>query len=225
MAAASAAILPALACAQLYQCPGPDGRSHFTDKPCDGDAKPLVLPPPARPTYEMEVSARLGEKLDTPLQYEYYDIRGTTIADLQSDVNAKRRETRWGKAVGTTLPGWDVRYEALSDGSGRCTLTKVSVVADAKVWVPRWPDEAQAEPRVREIVNAFLQRVASHEEDHVRIHVQSGQEMVRSLRAIAPASTCEEIRAEAQRRADAIRQQSFERQLDYDRRTTPGFRY
>jgi len=216
--------VPGLASAQLYQCAGPEGRPVVTDKPCDKDAKPLVLPPPARATFEMEVSSRTAQKLETPLQYEYYEIRGTTVADLRYDILLKARETRWGKAVGTMHPRWDVRYQVHSDGADRCAITKVAVIADSTVWIPRWMDEAQAEPSVREVANAFVQSVAAHEEDHVRIHVASGQEMVQSLRAIEPARSCEEIQAQAQQRADTIQLRSFQRQVDYDRRTSGRFR-
>jgi len=222
-AVAGMALAPALACAQMYQCAGPEGRPVVTDKPCDATARPLDLPPPVQPTYDMEVSARTRQKLDTPLRYQYYEIRGTTLADLQQQLRANAREARWTKsALATTTPKWDVRYGVHSDGRSRCSITGVSVVADSTVWIPRWANEQEAPQRVRDIVNAFLANVAAHEQGHVGIHVESGQEMVLSLRAIAPASSREEIRAEAETRAAAIMRRSVVRQDDYDRRAKEG---
>ena len=212
------AIAPALACAQLYQCAGPEGRPVITDKPCDDKARPLELPPPARPFYDVEVDVRSTEKLATPLQYTYYEIRGTTLADVRKDIEAKAIETRWGKAVGMMKPRLDVRWETLADKGGRCALTAISVVADSTVWIPRWTNEQESPAGLREIVNAFVQRVAAHEQGHVNIHVETGQEIVRSLRAIRPGRSCEDIRSEARQRTEALIQQSAQRQREYDER-------
>jgi predicted secreted Zn-dependent protease len=107
----------------------------------------------------------------------------------------------------------------LPDATGRCALSQISVTADATLWIPRWVNEREAPAGVRDIVNAFLRRVEAHERGHVDIHVEAGQEIVGSLRAIAPARSCQQLRAEAEMRVEAIMHRSRARQLDYDVRT------
>jgi hypothetical protein len=121
--------------------------------------------------------------------------------------------------AGSGITSWSVEYRySLSQEQGRCWLRKPRVLLELRQTVPWAP--ATAEPAVL----AGLDKLAEHEEGHLRIDRAAASALARELRAIAPQATCADVAREAELVAARILDECRSENVAYDRATNHGTR-
>ncbi len=206
--AALLGILPITALGQIHMCEGPDGRKVFSDVTCGPNAKAIEVKP---------ATGGASVYPDASTANDYYDIRGTTIADLRREIQAKGPEGWWG--VAHTRTTYRIATRQADDG---CSVDSVRASADAKVRLPRWVNRHEGSRAAQDEWDSVFRTLDLHERGHVQISLDGAKELERALRDIPPAATCDLINAEAKKRYDAVMNLVHRRQTAYDADTNHG---
>ncbi|MEP7135543.1 MAG: DUF922 domain-containing protein [Chloroflexota bacterium] len=97
----------------------------------------------------------------------YYEISGSTVNELRSQMNQQgpldpieggHYDARTDWYISWTWPGY---------GSSDCDLSKTTVSYDIKVTVPHWEPASNADPKLIEQWNHYLNNLSTHEQGHV----------------------------------------------------------
>jgi len=196
-----------LAHSQVHMCKGADGRKTFSDVPCGPKSELLEVRPPGGPSVNPSTS----------MQIEYYDIRGTTFAELRREIDAKGPEGFWGNADSRVSYRFVTR--AVPDG---CGIESVRAMADSKVRLPRWANRHAAPPALQDYWDGAARTLELHERGHVQINLDAAKDVERTLLEMPPQSTCAIATEVAKGRAAAVLLRLRERQVSYDRETDHG---
>jgi predicted secreted Zn-dependent protease len=208
LSAALLGILPFAALGQIHMCEGPDGRKVFSDVTCGPNAKAVEVKP-----------ATGGSSIypDATSSNDYYDIRGTTVADLRREIQGKGPEGWWGMAH--TRMTYRITMRKADEG---CAVDTVRASADAKVRLPRWANRHEGSRAAQDEWDTIIRTLDLHERGHVQISLDGAKELERSLREIPPAPSCDLIDAEAKRRFGVVTNLVHRRQATYDSDTDHG---
>jgi len=209
MAALAACLAAVPALAQVHMCKGADGRKVFSDVPCGPDAKVIDVRPSGGGTAVNPAAS---------LRNDYYDIRGTTYADLRREIASKGPEGGWSGSAATRLR-FELTWRRAPEG---CAIDTARVSADSTVRLPRWANRHEGDRRTQEQWDSALRSLDLHERGHVQISLETARDLERSLRELPAAATCEAIIARANDRAAALNARERERQVSYDRDTDHG---
>lgn len=150
---------------------------------------------------------------------EYYDISGRTPDELLAQIQRKG-PSGW---AGHTQAHVQYRY-ATAAGADGCRITVVRAGLEAQVKLPRWVDRDRAPVGMRQWWDHYSRTLEQHESGHVKIAEQTAEEVQRALAQIAPAPSCDAVKAEASRRADPLLSAMQAKQDEYDRSTDHGRR-
>jgi predicted secreted Zn-dependent protease len=206
--AAWAALAPCLAVAQIHECRDANGRRVFSDVTCGPDAKAVqVKPAVVQPFVHPQESKRV----------EYYDVTGTTFAELRDQMRAQGVDG-W---AGTT---WThVKYEfTVRPGAEGCRVDSANAVFDARVRLPRWANRRAAPEEQQRAWDAWFPTLQRHEEGHVRIGRDAAARVERVLWDTPASASCPDVIARAKERAQAVLVDLRNQQEDYDLRTDHG---
>jgi len=127
-----------------------------------------------------------------------YRIEGTTMAELDAQMDKKGPRADGTRAVAVTR--WVVRwsYQTRSDDSG-CDLLKPSIETLAVFSYPTWdPGDTAGEEAVSQWRD-FMHGVEAHEEHHRSLAVKAGLAIRRALMGLPSAGTCSVLEDEADR--------------------------
>ncbi|MFN3596871.1 MAG: DUF922 domain-containing protein [Rubricoccaceae bacterium] len=159
-------------------------------------------------------------RLRVRAQTVYYDVEGSTEADLLAQLRA--RGPRWeGEAFfGLTRAEYGFTH-GYREHAGRCALAAPEVELRVTITLPRWQAPAGAAPALRQRWDRFAQALAAHEDEHRRIAEQGG-ERLRAALARVEAPACAGAGAEARRLAEAIGAETQRAHERYDAQTGHG---
>ncbi len=150
---------------------------------------------------------------------QYYDIAGRTIEEIEAQIRSK------GPAGWAGVTHSDVRYEFQTRrDAGLCRIDSVHAAFRGKVELPRWTEERAATGELRGWWKHYMVTLRQHEDGHVRIGIETAAEVEQALLATAAAPSCEQVKAEAERRAHAVLRQLEPRQQLWDQTTDHGRR-
>lgn len=103
----------------------------------------------------------------------YYEISGSTADELRAEMNQQgpldplelvRYDARTDWHISWTWPGY---------GNGDCDLSKTTVSYDIKVTVPHWEPASDADSKLIEQWNRYLNNLSLHEQGHVNSIVKN----------------------------------------------------
>ena len=143
----------------------------------------------------------------------YYDIEGSTAAELRAQLNAKGPRGYDGYR-GDATTRWFIRWNWPGYGSALCRLGDATVTYDIQVTFPRWKAPAGASPELVARWKEYTRRLAEHEKGHVDFVVARHRSVLDAIRG----ATCATAEAAAQAALGPIRQHD----IDYDMTTNHG---
>jgi predicted secreted Zn-dependent protease len=197
------AIAPGAACAQMYRCEGPGGSPVYSDSPCGRFAKRIV---PGSQPLEPGLAGKRRENPWTPLTVEHYDVRGSTPMQLRREISDKGPEAiRRPKTIGITQPELKYRISSRRTPEG-CRIGDAAVSIETVILIPRWVNELDAAPELREQMREIVRGTERHEMTHVEIFRDGARDLLERLRALPAAPDCDSLFARAsEQRASIVR--------------------
>jgi predicted secreted Zn-dependent protease len=153
---------------------------------------------------------------------ENFSIRGATARELRDELK------RLGPVGETGIRGdgyteyriaWKFSMR-LKDGV--CRADNVAVDLDVTMQLPSWDPPAGVAPELIATWDRFSDLLREHEDGHHRLAIAAAREVRRKLRARAKASSCEDLKAKLNDRANQVLREYRERQQEYDLETDYG---
>lgn len=150
--------------------------------------------------------------------YSYFNIKGRTLEELESELNKRGPEM---KNTGRRHPGATQMEFSTKVGyaeqDGRCNVAKANVTVRAKVILPRWRAPRRAEQDTRLIWNTLSADIKRHEESHVIIAKNYARELEDTLRGLGRFKTCETAQNRVKQVTDTILAKHDREQTRFDR--------
>ena len=150
----------------------------------------------------------------------YYDVHGSTYAELHADMRRQGPKINGTSFVGETLSpmSWNWRTESLSGGT--CSLREVRVVVNAEILLPRWTPPPGVDSSVVAEWKRFIAALETHEAGHKDISARAGREIQDQLRGMS--GPCSQVSIHANDIARAISDRANVEQKAYDAETRHG---
>jgi predicted secreted Zn-dependent protease len=151
----------------------------------------------------------------------YYDVHGSTVAELRADMRKLGPKVDGNSFVGETRSPmrWTWRTQAVRGGSS-CAISDVMVVVNAQITLPRWTPPAGADSLVVKEWNRFLTALEVHEAGHKDISAKAGKAIIDRLKNIS--APCALLGNRANDIASDIVTKQMEEQRVYDATTRHG---
>jgi predicted secreted Zn-dependent protease len=143
----------------------------------------------------------------------YYDISGSTAAELRSQMNALG-PIGFDKFRGDATTNWTIQWNWPGYGSSTCSLDEATVTYDVQVTFPRWTPPKNASPDLVSRWKNYTHLLAKHEQGHVDNFVDHYQSVTDAIKA----ATCETADAAGEAALAPLRK--FD--VDYDATTHHG---
>jgi predicted secreted Zn-dependent protease len=160
-------------------------------------------------------------EVSTKTQTEHYEIRGTSAAQLRTEMNARGPTGADGRRYdGDTR--WYVRWRYTYRGSGACAIDRVYTTVTVTTTLPRWADDARADAALQTQWRRYATALAAHEDGHARNGLGAARDIDAALARLPPEPNCNAMDARANTVANGILRQYNQRDLDYDRETAHG---
>lgn len=154
------------------------------------------------------------------LNDDYYDVRGSTAAELRRAMRESGPTANGRRWDGDTQ--WNVRWRfRYGMQGGSCRMSDVTVEYTATITMPRWNPPPSAPPMLRRQWFEFERALRAHEEGHRNIGGEAAREVLRLIRAVS-SPRCEYMAEEA----NALGRRTLDRfralQRQYDEETGHG---
>lgn len=151
----------------------------------------------------------------------YYDIQGTTAAELRKQLNQKGPVVQGNRFDGFTKwrISWNYQY---GNRDGNCTIVSYDVNTKISITMPRWTNRANASLKLWRRWGKFINALQAHENNHARYSLQAAEKIKKMLGNLAPQATCNTLEDIANTQGQNILQANRERNAEYDRRTNHG---
>ena len=156
------------------------------------------------------------------LRVEHYMIWGVTARELREQMNKYGPVGQTGiRADGYT--SWNIQWRFDYDRTrSSCTAINIRVTTDLRMTMPSWIPPARATPALIARWKRFESALRRHEDGHVAIAAETGDEVLRVLRANPGGRDCAEVAARLNAAGQAVLEESKRRQDRYDRDTDSG---
>lgn len=188
-------------------------------------------PVPASPVGVPSASAAPEDRpgLRVVRRRETYQVEGADAAEILASMQSAGRPVETGRTeAGVEAEAafaWTdarTRYEIeYARRGGSCRTTRVDVVVEITVTLPRWTPPSGTPVALRHRWNRFRSRLEAHEAGHVRIARRGGVRLLRELEGLRR-DACARMEEAARTRADALLARVHEDHLRYDRDTGHG---
>ncbi|MCC0036092.1 MAG: DUF922 domain-containing protein [Hoeflea sp.] len=160
--------------------------------------------------------------------YSYFNISGLTGADLERELSKHGpmlTETGVRHPGVTKIKlGGSVDYRS---SDGRCRVLDAKVTLETHLTLPRWTDRNRANRETVLVWDTLSSDIKRHEERHAEIARQYARKLEKTLEALHPERTCQQMEARVdatskriieehaadQQRFDRVEAASFERRM------------
>ncbi len=153
---------------------------------------------------------------------KYYEVRGTTLDELRQDVFTRGP---FDRNKGHRFAGWaEWRIQWWFDSREvpqGCAVDNAVTETHIEYTLPRWVDEAAAEPELRDSWRRFVDALMLHEEGHGRLARELAERIEFAINSLPPEPTCEELARKVNELANHLIRED-ETQEAYDRETGHG---
>lgn len=184
-------------------------------KPIDTD-EPIIQPSHVRTQKKISVNPVINE------HFNYYEIQGRTEKELQQQMNASGIRGADGNSY-YAYTNWYVKWNYTYDTTTvSCSIATVATIVDANYKLPKWIRNENASADLKNKWNRFIHNLELHEYGHREIGVQTAKEIERSISALKPRASCEELRLAANSIGQQLVEKSKPTEADYDVRTRHG---
>ena len=160
-------------------------------------------------------------ELNVRERYEYYDIIGNNIDELQKQMN--KNGTRWHDGiVYTGLTSWKIDYVYdITSKNGRYAVKSASTKVDIVYRMPRMR-LAVPDLELTALWNGYQERLQHHEFGHKDLAVKAASEVNEILATMPSYGSADELAQEVTRRAEEKFKRLKQIQVAYDHETRHG---
>jgi len=165
-------------------------------------------------TVHAEPTTRIGAS--------YYYVDGGSALVLTGQMDAKGPEGADGRHH-PAQTRWDVQWRFRHNMQGDvCKMEKVLVMVGVTSIRPRWRDEKDGAPALRQRWQKLVQAVDRYDDYHKQQALAAGQEIERAINELSPEKTCEALTDAANQGASKILEKYKSKSRAYDERTDYG---
>lgn len=126
-------------------------------------------------------------------KYEYYDIQGSCVKDLRSQMRLKGVTMSDGM-IYDSVTSWHVKWNYGYDRSPLgCSTDDFRVFVEIIFRFPKWTPGNDTAPALVEKWDGYVKHLEDHENGHRDLAVEAAVELSRAVAALPPVHTCAEI--------------------------------
>jgi len=124
---------------------------------------------------------------------EYYDICGLCEKDIECDLREKCIKWTDGKKY-DSVTNWKVKWDyGHSRTPQTCTTESFVVTVDIVYQLPKWVRTGEAPRTLVKKWDRYMEKLMLHERGHSDRAVAAAKELMRTVAALPPANTCDEL--------------------------------
>lgn len=150
----------------------------------------------------------------------YYDVHGSSYAELHADMRRLGPKINGGSFVGETRSPMTWGWHTESIAGSSCSLRDVRVAVNAQILLPRWSPPADADSTLVAEWKRFIAALETHEAGHKDISAKAGRALKDELRGLS--GLCSQVGLRANDIARKIIDHATEEQKQYDADTRHG---
>ena len=150
----------------------------------------------------------------------YYDVHGSTYAELRADMRRSGPKIDGGSFVGETRSPMRWSWRSESIGGGSCAMRDVRVSVNAQILLPRWTPPANVDSSLVSEWKRFIAALETHEAGHKDISARAGHDLENQLRGMT--GLCSQLGTRASDIARRILDKADADQKRYDAETRHG---
>jgi predicted secreted Zn-dependent protease len=159
------------------------------------------------------LSAGPGESPGVQRREKYYDLHGTTEAELLAAIREHGPE---GELRGLTEWSVSWTFRTVKQGRGQCYVASVATKTDITVTFPRWVEASDASEELRTRWNRALSDLKRHEQLHVANAVRTSKAIERAVRSLPSTTDCEALEVDINLAANRELGAGRRRDTNYD---------
>jgi len=158
----------------------------------------------------------LKNKDEIKVKYSLYEIRGTTVNELNQERNRKM-------GAHYAYTAWKVNYSFdYNQKTEGCSIQSVDTTVNILYRLPHWKNQEEASDQLREKWRKFITVLKIHEEGHANNGKISAEELKKKLLNMKQESSCDELGRDVEILAQSIAKKYKQKDLDYDTSTDHG---
>lgn len=169
----------------------------------------------ANPTVPEDIG---GRKDDV---FRFYDVRGTTAAELRADIARLGPMSDGTRHQGVT--NWRITWQTVTTAEGgKCTAAAANISYTVEIVIPRWANEVGAPQSLSTSWRTYLTGLLHHEHGHRDIAEGGVSEVREALKNPVTQTTCPAAAAALNAAGKAIVDKTGAKQRQYDKDTDHG---
>jgi predicted secreted Zn-dependent protease len=154
---------------------------------------------------------------------QYHDVEGDTAATLLAALKRVSYARPSGDTFAAANTKWRLRWNvSVQPTKSGCALESATTELDVEMNLPRWTPPSGARPGLVKSWNTFAAAVRKHEDGHREIAIDAVREVDRKLQGARTARSCDALRTNLKRVAEATVREYREKDNSYDVTTMHG---
>jgi predicted secreted Zn-dependent protease len=154
---------------------------------------------------------------------QYHDVEGDTASALLAALKRVSYARPNGDTFAAANTKWRLRWNvSVQPTKSGCALESATTELDVEMNLPRWTPPAGARPGLVKSWNTFADAVRKHEDGHREIAIDAVHEVDRRLQGARTARSCDALRTNLKRVAEAAVREYREKDNSYDVTTMHG---
>jgi predicted secreted Zn-dependent protease len=161
-------------------------------------------------------------KPEASTQTIYYDISGTTLDELRSQMQELGPVDKTGEHYHANTEwhiNWSHTCQKSDDAYG---VGSVEVKIEVTFTFPRWVASSDVNEKLVKRWDVYMRALQKHEDGHKNIAVEAGTEIIRRLKGLASYASCEELDAAVSTAGHDVVEEYRQKEKRYDKETEHG---
>lgn len=176
-----------------------------------GDGRQAIAPAPVQ-----DADVQVTQKT------EYYEITGSTEADLRYQMNQKGIPWNDGRTY-DALTSWQINWTYSYDcGKASCSIGSFNTEVQIVFRYPKWVQPPDASPSLISKWNVYMHNLTIHENGHRDLAVTAASEMTRAARVLPSAPGLDDLQKSLRTVTDVRMAQLNADEINYDLITSHG---
>lgn len=157
-----------------------------------------------------------------PLTVNTYDVHGTTVNEIASDLDRNSPIVQDGRRLqGSTEWKIQTSYRWRIEGS-RCVLDRFDATLKVEMILPHWVQPRRPPAQLLQQWSRYSAALRKHEDGHFEIGEDAQQEMLARAKSLGSAADCDILAQEIDDLVAAVIDAHHKLELDYDTKTHHG---
>lgn len=153
----------------------------------------------------------------------YYDVSGTTAAELRTNLNSVRPTSKKDGHGYDGITRWFVNWRyTYRNGTLGCTIASVSSTIEVAITMPRLATNASVPAPLASAFTEYTEKLLLHERGHGQNGIDTARRIEDGIRVLPPQRTCGELGRAANALGDSLIKEGSRLDVEYDARTQHG---